>query len=147
MVVVFEDGFVTTFEADDLPVLNEIMGKEVKKTDRAGLHPTPDQIELFGYYLPNYPLSDLVQLFTAICQIDENGHYFLSNMNETAYLASLIDHIPLRLNVKYTFATSPIAEKQPFACTCFVKFVRSYEVALVINILVKNSVISYLNLW
>lgn len=117
---------MSTYNKSDLPTLKEILKRPLEKTDKAGLHPTPEQIELFGFYLPNYSLSDLIRVFASLCSIDER-QYFLSAFDDVAYLASLIDHIPLKLKAKYTFATSPIGEKQTFACTCFVKFVRFYS--------------------
>lgn len=122
----FKDGFVTTFTNKDLPVLKDILKQPLEKTTKAGLHPTAEQIELFAYHLPNHSLSDLIKIFMSICKID-NGQYFLCNFGEIIYLAEMIDHIPIKLRAKYTFATSPINRKQTFVCTCFVKFVRSYS--------------------
>lgn len=117
---------MTTFNRSDLPILKHILKQPLEKISRAGLHPTAEQIELFGYHLPDYSLVDLIRVFVSICRIDD-GQYFLSKFDDIQYLASIIDHIPLKLKVKYTFATSPISEKQTFACACFVKFVRSYS--------------------
>lgn len=118
-----------------MPILTHILKQPLEKTERAGLHPTAEQIELFGYHLPNHTLTDILRIFISICQIDD-GQYFLCNFDDIQYLASLIDHIPLKLNVKYTFATSPINDKQTFACACFVKFVRWYSNNEVVTALV-----------
>lgn len=107
-------------------MLKHILKQPLDKTTAAGLHPTAEQIELFGFHLPGYSLVDLLRVFISICSIDD-GQYFLCNFTDVQYLASLIDHIPLKLKAKYTFATSPISEKQTFACACFVKFVRWYS--------------------
>ena len=117
---------MTTFAKTDLPILTYILKQPLESTTRAGLHPTPEQIELFGYHLPNHSLTDLLRIFIAICRIDD-GQYFLCNFDDVQYLAAMIDHIPLRLKTKYTFATSPISEKQTYVCSCFVKFVRFYS--------------------
>ena len=109
-----------------MPILKEILNQPLEKTTRAGLHPTAEQIELFAYHLPNHTLSDLIKIFMSICRID-SGQYFLCNFGEIAYLAEMIDHIPINLRSKYTFATSPINRKQTFVCSCFVKFVRYYS--------------------
>lgn len=109
-----------------MPILKEILNQPLEKTSRAGLHPTAEQIELFAYHLPNHSLSDLIKIFMSICRID-SGQYFLCNFGEIAYLAEMIDHIPINLRSKYTFATSPINRKQTFVCSCFVKFVRYYS--------------------
>lgn len=122
----YADGYVTTFFKQDLNVLKDILSKPMQKTVKAGLHPTSDQIELFAYQLPNHSLSDLIQIFMSICKID-NGQYFMCNFEEIKNLAELIDHIPIPIRAKYTFAISPISLRHPFISSCFVKFVRSYS--------------------
>jgi hypothetical protein len=62
----------------------------------------------------------------SICKIDD-GQYFLCKFEDIISLAEMIDHIPIKLRAKYTFATAPINLKQPFVCSCFVRFVRSFS--------------------
>ena len=122
----FKDGLVTCFNKSDLSQLLEILKQPLEKTEKAGLHPTADQIELFAYHLPDHSLSNLLKIFMSICKIDD-GQYFLCNFDDIISLAEMIDHIPIKLRAKYTFATAPISLKQPFVCSCFVRFVRSYS--------------------
>ncbi|XP_035218990.1 ATP-dependent RNA helicase SUPV3L1, mitochondrial-like isoform X2 [Stegodyphus dumicola] len=56
----FSEGFVTTFRNEDLPILKSIMAKTVEPLEKAGLHPTADQVELFAYHLPQATLSNLI---------------------------------------------------------------------------------------
>lgn len=56
----FSEGFVTTFKHEDLKVLKMIMAKTVDPIEKAGLHPTADQVELFAYHLPQATLSNLI---------------------------------------------------------------------------------------
>lgn len=74
----FQDGEVTTFKREDLPLLKDILSRPVETikvnllpsgrsvdfclsvVQRAGLHPTAEQIEMFAYHLPKYSLSSLV---------------------------------------------------------------------------------------
>ena len=121
----YEDGFVTTFSHSDLDVLMEILKMPMEKTQKAGLHPTPDQIELFSYQLPNHSLSQLLNIFISLCKIDDSK-YFLCNY-EAINLALLIDHIPITIKAKYTFCSSPITTKEKLISSCFVKFVRYYS--------------------
>lgn len=122
----FQDGFVTTFHAADLPILMKILNTPLKETVKAGLNPTSDQIELFAYHLPSHSLSSLMKIFTSLCTID-NSRYFMCNFEDTMYLAEMIDHIPLELKARYTFTLSPISRKNGFLCSFFVKFVRMYS--------------------
>lgn len=59
----WEQGFVTTFKAEDLKTLQTILSKTPEPLIQAGLHPTADQIELYAYYLPNSALSNLMVSF------------------------------------------------------------------------------------
>lgn len=56
----FSEGFVSTYKADDLKILKNIMAKSVESLEKAGLHPTADQVELFAYHLPQATLSNLI---------------------------------------------------------------------------------------
>lgn len=56
----FQEGEVTTFRKDDLPILKEILAAPVEEIENAGLHPTAEQIELFAYHLQDATLSNLI---------------------------------------------------------------------------------------
>ena len=56
----FEHGYVTAFKPSDLPTLQYLLSQSPERIDKAGLHPTVDQIELYAYHLPKNTLSNLV---------------------------------------------------------------------------------------
>ncbi|GCB79580.1 hypothetical protein scyTo_0019567, partial [Scyliorhinus torazame] len=91
----------------------------------AGLHPTADQIEMFAYQLPDATLSNLIDIFVSLSQVD--GLYFVCNIDDFKFLADMIQHIPLNLRVRYVFCTAPINRKHPFVCTSFLKFARQFS--------------------
>ncbi|KAA0717905.1 ATP-dependent RNA helicase SUPV3L1, mitochondrial [Triplophysa tibetana] len=122
---VFKEGEVTTMQRDDLPVLKEIMGKPIEPIEVAGLHPTAEQIEMFAYHLPQATLSNLIDIFVSLSQVD--GLYFVCNIDDFKFLADMIQHIPLNLRTRYVFCTAPINKKQPFVCTSFLKFARQFS--------------------
>uniref|UniRef100_A0A8C1URN3 ATP-dependent RNA helicase SUPV3L1, mitochondrial n=1 Tax=Cyprinus carpio TaxID=7962 RepID=A0A8C1URN3_CYPCA len=122
---VFKEGEVTTMQRDDLPVLKEILGKPVDPIETAGLHPTAEQIEMFAYHLPQATLSNLVDIFVSLAQVD--GVYFVCNIDDFKFLADMIQHIPLNLRTRYVFCTAPINKKQAFVCTSFLKFARQFS--------------------
>ncbi|XP_051883394.1 ATP-dependent RNA helicase SUPV3L1, mitochondrial [Pristis pectinata] len=121
----FKEGEVTTMNRDDLPVLKEILSRPVDSIEVAGLHPTADQIEMFAYQLPEATLSNLIDIFVSLSQVD--GLYFVCNIDDFKFLADMIQHIPLNLRVRYVFCTAPINKKQPFVCTSFLKFARQFS--------------------
>ncbi|CAF1155963.1 unnamed protein product [Didymodactylos carnosus] len=66
----FSDGEVTTFRRDDLSLFKDIVSRPVETIQRAGLHPTAEQIELFAYHLPKHTLSSLiVRYFLIFCKL------------------------------------------------------------------------------
>uniref|UniRef100_H3D8F5 ATP-dependent RNA helicase SUPV3L1, mitochondrial n=2 Tax=Tetraodon nigroviridis TaxID=99883 RepID=H3D8F5_TETNG len=121
----FKEGEVTTLHRDDLPVLKEILSHSVDPIETAGLHPTAEQIEMFAYHLPDATLSNLVDIFVSLSQVD--GLYFVCNIDDFKFLADMIQHIPLNLRSRYVFCTAPINKKQPFVCTSFLKFARQFS--------------------
>ncbi|XP_061820259.1 ATP-dependent RNA helicase SUPV3L1, mitochondrial [Nerophis lumbriciformis] len=121
----FKEGEVTTMHRDDLPVLKDILSHTVEPIETAGLHPTAEQIEMFAYHLPDATLSNLIDIFVSLSQVD--GLYFVCNIDDFKFLADMIQHIPLNLRSRYVFCTAPINKKQPFVCTSFLKFARQFS--------------------
>ncbi|XP_061491182.1 ATP-dependent RNA helicase SUPV3L1, mitochondrial [Rhineura floridana] len=122
---VFKEGEVTTMHRDDLPLLKEILNKSVEPIVTAGLHPTAEQIEMFAYHLPDATLSNLLDIFVSLSQVD--GLYFVCNVDDFKFLADMIQHIPLNLRARYVFCTAPINKKQPYVCTSLLKFARQFS--------------------
>ncbi len=121
----FNEGFVTTFKNDDLPLLKDILSRPIEPIEAAGLHPTADQIELFAYHLPNATLSNLIDIFVSLSQVDTHN-YFMCNIENFKFLADMIQHVPLPLRARYVFCCAPINSKFVFVCTMFLKFARQY---------------------
>lgn len=119
----WETGYVTTFKLEDLKILKELLGKTPDEIEQAGLHPTADQIELYAYYLPNAPLSNLLDIFIALCRLDDSL-YFICNLDDFKFVADMIEHIPLALRTRYVFCCSPVNRKVPFTCNMLLKYAR-----------------------
>ncbi|CAF1271882.1 unnamed protein product [Adineta ricciae] len=122
----FPDGEVTTFRRDDLPLLKDIVNRQVETIKRAGLHPTAEQIEMFAYHLPKHSLSSLIDIFVLLSQLDDSL-FFMCNVEDVKFLADIIEHVPLPLRARYTFSCAPINRKMPFVCTVFLKYARQFS--------------------
>ncbi|KAF7991407.1 hypothetical protein HCN44_002969 [Aphidius gifuensis] len=122
----WEKGYVTTFKAEDLSLLKSILSQSPEPITQAGLHPTADQIELYAYHLPKAPLSNLIDIFVALCTVDDSL-YFMCNIDDFKFLADMIQHVSLPLRARYVFCCAPINKKIPFPCTMFLKFARQYS--------------------
>lgn len=122
----YENGEVTTFQAKDLKILKDIVKQPIEPVMQGGLHPTADQIELFAYHLPKASLSNLIDIFTMSCELDQDT-FFMCKLDDFKFLADMIEHVPLSLRVRYVFCCAPISVKQPFACAMFLKFARRFS--------------------
>ncbi|XP_068114816.1 ATP-dependent RNA helicase SUPV3L1, mitochondrial [Hyperolius riggenbachi] len=121
----FKEGEITCMVPADLPLLKEILRKSVPDIEAAGLHPTAEQIEMFAYHLPDATLSNLLDIFVSLSQVD--GKYFVCNIDDFKFAADMIQHIPLGLRVRYVFCTAPIKRNLPFVCTSLLKFARQFS--------------------
>jgi ATP-dependent RNA helicase SUPV3L1/SUV3 len=122
----WEQGFVTTYRADDLHTLKNILSQSPEPLTKAGLHPTADQIELYAYHLPNSTLSNLMDIFVTLSTIDD-FMYFICNTEDFKFLAEMIQHVPLPLRARYVFCCAPINKKMPFVCSMFLKIARKFS--------------------
>ncbi|XP_055692792.1 ATP-dependent RNA helicase SUV3 homolog, mitochondrial [Lutzomyia longipalpis] len=122
----WEEGFVTTYKAEDLSTLRGLLNSIPDPLTQAGLHPTADQIELYAYHLPNSTLSNLMDIFISLSTVDDSL-YFMCNTEDFKFLAEMIQHVPLPLRGRYIFCCAPINKKMPFVCSMFLKFARQYS--------------------
>ncbi|CAF1928054.1 unnamed protein product [Rotaria magnacalcarata] len=122
----FPDGEVTTFRHDDSSVLKDIIHRQVETIKRAGLHPTAEQIEMFAYYLPKHSLSNLMETFINLSQLD-NNLFFMCNIENMKFLADMIEHVPLPIRVRYVFSCAPINKNMTFVCSMYLKYARQFS--------------------
>ncbi|XP_013420566.1 ATP-dependent RNA helicase SUPV3L1, mitochondrial isoform X2 [Lingula anatina] len=122
----FENGFVTTLMERDLHKLRRLLNSDIPEIEKAGLHPTSDQIEMFSFYLPKLRLADLVDVFIHQCSLD-GDRFFLSDMETFKELAELSAHIPLDLRVKYVFCVAPIKTEDKILLSFFLRYARQYS--------------------
>ncbi|XP_015792107.1 ATP-dependent RNA helicase SUV3 homolog, mitochondrial-like [Tetranychus urticae] len=123
----YSEGFVTTMNREDLQILKRVLAKTVDPIAAVGLHPTAEQIELFAYYLPKATLSNLVDIFVSLCQIN-SSNYFICDITPFKALAEMIQHINLPLRARYVFCCAPINLQYGFVCSMFTKFARQYSI-------------------
>lgn len=117
---------MTTFQSKDLLTLKNLLQQQPEPLTQAGLHPTADQIELYGYHLPDATLSNLMDIFISLCTVDD-ALYFMCHIDDFKFLAEMIQHVPLPLRARYVFCCAPINKKMAFVCAMFLKFAREYS--------------------
>ncbi|KPM11090.1 ATP-dependent RNA helicase SUV3-like protein, mitochondrial-like protein [Sarcoptes scabiei] len=120
----YSDGYVTTFRPEDLSILKDVLSSPIEDIEAAGLHPTLDQIEMFSFLLPNASLTNLLDIFVSLSQL--NPYYFMCNIESIKFLASILEHISLPLRARYVFCCAPVDNKSNFVCAMFLKYARQY---------------------
>lgn len=129
----WDQGLVTTMRPDDLPILRSLLEQTPEDIPAAGIYPTVDQIELYGYHLPEATLSNLVDIFKSLCVLDDSL-YFMCFIDNFKTLASKIENVPLPLRVRYIFCCAPIDCKQLFLCNMFLRIARQFSTGGLITI-------------
>ncbi|KAM9273492.1 ATP-dependent RNA helicase SUPV3L1, mitochondrial isoform 3-T3 [Morus bassanus] len=109
----FKQGEVTTMHRDDLMQLKEILSEPVRPVKAAGLHPTPEQIEMFAYHLPDATLSNLIfarqfsrnepLTFDWLCRHTKWPLAAPKNIKELVHLEAVHDVFDLYLWLSYRF--------------------------------------------
>ncbi|KAF6041183.1 hypothetical protein EB796_000521 [Bugula neritina] len=121
-----DKGYVTTFHGKDLELMHDLLNKQINPIDKAGIHPTADMIELYGYYLPHASLSDIIDIFLSLMTID-GDKYFLCQIDQFKQIAEIIEHIEMPLRTRYVFCCAPIPLQSAFVTTMLLKYARQFS--------------------
>lgn len=121
----FPTGYTTTLKNTDLKTLRKLMSSRVEPIERAGLHPTAEQIELFAYHLPHLSLRNLIDLFMDLCKYDTDS-YFMCEMESFKVLADAIQHVNMDLRKRYVFCLAPVNVKEAYMIRIFTSYARHY---------------------
>ncbi|KAL3120609.1 hypothetical protein niasHT_007901 [Heterodera trifolii] len=119
-------GEAMALDDADAGLLEKLMNEPIDSIDQAGILPSFDQIEMFSFHLPQYSLTQLLDIFVSICTVSEK--YFLCLNDSIKQIAQLIEHIQLSLRERYIFCLTPIPSgAHPFLNSAFIKMVRRYS--------------------
>ena len=122
----YDIGHVTAFGQKNLDEFNVIARKPPTEVEKAGISPTFDQLEMFGYHLPGYSLKDLIEMFNLIAQLDEN--FFVSPSYEFKEIANLLASVDLPLQAKFKFCIAPAnVNKSPLTATMLLKYAQRFS--------------------
>lgn len=122
----YEQGHVTTLRDKDLNKLKSMLSSFPEPPEKAGLHPTAEQIEMFAYHLPDTSLQSILEIFTELSQMDDSL-YFLCNIESFKFLAEKIDSLNLPLRARYTFCCAPVNIKDTIVVSMVLRMAREYS--------------------
>ncbi|KAJ1505374.1 hypothetical protein HMI54_003549 [Coelomomyces lativittatus] len=113
-----EIGWVTTLYPKDFKLLSSMFHDEIPTLQRAGLQPTPDQIESFCALLPNVELHEALKLFEAVSQIDLES-YFLCTLDDVMDNAKELEGLNFPIRDRFLFTLGPVNTSCPIEKTFF----------------------------
>jgi len=101
-------GYVSTLSNQDLPLIEQSLNLSNISTERAGVFPTVEQIELFSRLdeLKGAEFSHLLGQFFEFTKVD--SLYFLEELETKIAIAKLIDPYPMTIKDRFTFLQAPI---------------------------------------
>ncbi|KAG0234497.1 hypothetical protein BGW42_006578 [Actinomortierella wolfii] len=99
-------GQATTLVQRDLPVLKRALAAPMIDIHRAVLQPPFELIERFAHHLPGAPFSEVLKTFEKFTR--SSDIFFPGPLRNMITIAKMLDHLPLNLNDRYPFISSPI---------------------------------------
>ena len=121
----YDIGHVTAFGQKNLDDFNKIARTQPVEVKKAGISPTFDQLEMFGYHLPGYNLKDLIEMFNLIAQLDDN--FFVSPSHELKEIANLLAGVDMPLQAKFKFCIAPAnVNKSPLTASVMLKYAQKF---------------------
>lgn len=93
------------------------------ETQRAGLFPEFEHLELFASQQPGTGFAELLRSFGRLAQVDD-ALYFLCRQEGVEDAAALLDGLELSLRDTYTFCVSPAPISTPVGAAALLRFAR-----------------------
>ena len=119
----WEEGLVTTMKESDLSYLQSIFKTSVPMIKKACFQPEIELVELYSYYLPNYSVTQIIDLMKTYCKIDDSL-YFMSSNDNFRKLSEELSHIPLNIRQRYSLGFAPISSNETYETQIFIKFAK-----------------------
>ncbi|KAG8166905.1 hypothetical protein KVR01_002594 [Diaporthe batatas] len=105
-----EPGLVTTLEDDDLEVVHGSFEKEAEPLQTAGIFPPTFLIERFAsFFPPATPFSFILLRLRDIARL--SPHFHMSNFRDNIAISNHLQSIPLSIQDRLMFLTSPATLK------------------------------------
>eukprot|EP01114_Cavostelium_apophysatum_P021683 TRINITY_DN7635_c0_g1_i1.p1 TRINITY_DN7635_c0_g1~~TRINITY_DN7635_c0_g1_i1.p1 ORF type:complete len:557 (+),score=152.89 TRINITY_DN7635_c0_g1_i1:1247-2917(+) len=120
----FPKGEAHCLNSDDSNVMISALNKQVQPIKAAGLFPTFDQLAKFLEKKRGLPFSALLDSFSLMTKLDME--YFLCDYSMISQIARLIEHIPMTLDDRYTFCTSPAPKGNMLAMSSLLDWAQEF---------------------
>lgn len=105
-------GLVTTYDQEDLPVIQEAFQRDPEPLKTAGIQPPPAVIERFSsYFPPNTPFSYIISRLRDIARV--GPQYHLCHLKEMLQIADLIQPYPMSVYDRCVFLNAPVFLREP----------------------------------
>lgn len=105
-------GFVTTLDRQDLPIVTRALESEVESLKTAGIFPPSDTLIRFASYFPEgTPFSYIVLRLHDLAVLD--GSFQMCRLKEQLEIADLIQPYKLTIFDRITFTGAPVSLREP----------------------------------
>lgn len=105
-------GFVTTLDQHDLPIVARALQSEVESLKTAGIFPPSDTLIRFASYFPeDTPFSYIVLRLHDLAILD--GSFQMCRLKEQLEIADLIQPYKLTIFDRITFTAAPVSLREP----------------------------------
>ncbi|KAF2072961.1 hypothetical protein CYY_005727 [Polysphondylium violaceum] len=134
----FPQGYVTSLESKDIQFIEQCLNQSNISTERAGVFPTVEQIELFSRLdeLKDVTFSHLLGQFFEFTKVD--SLYFLEELETKITIAKLIDPYPMTIKDRFTFLLAPVKITSKTCIWYFESYAKLYSSRSSVPILVSR---------
>lgn len=132
----YPNGLATCLHRRDMPTLRAALSESAGATltQRAGLFPEFETIELLAGQLPGKRFDEVLAMFAAECVLDQ-GTYFFCNAEQMLIVAKALQKVPgLSLLDCYKFCLAPVSTGHAFGLSALVEFASLYSRGLPVHL-------------
>lgn len=127
---VYEKGYVSAFNQEDLDTLNVLLEEEMQPSHLAGILPSFDQIEMFASLQPKEVQDNFGRLFRAFVKTAqlEQGLFFMCRTKAIEAIGKLLaQYKDMSLEEKYKFVIAPIDTSNRDVVLALLRYVERFN--------------------
>lgn len=128
----FPNGEVTCMSGYDLPLLHSSLNAPSPCLEAAGLFPSFDILALYSRLHPNCTFYSVLEHFVENAKLSSN--YFIMNCEAILKVAEAIEDLPLGLEERYIFCTSPVEMYDGISAQGLIQFAEEYAKKGLVNL-------------
>jgi ATP-dependent RNA helicase SUPV3L1/SUV3 len=137
---IYEKGYVSAFNEEDLVTLNALLEEEMKPNHLAGILPSFEQIEMFASLQPQEVVNNFGRLFRAFVKTAqlEQGTFFMCRTKAMEAIGKLLaQYTDMSLEEKYKFVIAPIDTSNRDVVLALLRYVERFNKKEPVGVMVR----------